>query len=558
MPAAETSSTIGAFMRAAGERYADDEAVVGGGKRLTYRQVDRRSRDLARLLAGRSITKGTHVGVALSNGPDFLVAFAAICRIGAVAVPMSTIARGRELLRLIRHGDLAAIVTSRLVAGVDQVARLEDAVPGLEDCTRTGFTLPSVPYLRQIAFMDLDGGPLRRWATEAWSDDQDALHADEVLLEAMEHDVHVNDIALMIHTSGTTSDPKGVPHTHDTVTFRARDLAYRFQFRHGDRTLVSYQLFWVGGLVMNLLPSLAAGATSIWVDRFEAGEVLREIERERATRLLAYPADIAALVAHPDFATCDRSSLTVADPRARVSPGTSLETPTGEIMGLGMTETFGPYWWGFPPGPTPALNSLQECLELKVVDEAGEPVTDGGSGEIRVRGRCVTPGYHKRARHTGFDADGWLRTGDRGVLEDGVIHFGGRMDDMIKTRGANVAPAEVVAALCALDGVEEAHVVAIPSATRGQTVAAAVVLAATCERDAETLQAELRRDLSPFKIPSVIAIVSGDDIPRTPTQKIRPAELAELICSRTLAASQPAVAAGPHVPDEANAEIGVT
>ena len=112
----------------------------------------------------------------------------------------------------------------------------------------------------------------------------------------------------MIHTSGTTSDPKGVPHLHDTVTFRVRYLAGRMQFRPGDRTYTSQVLFWIGGLTMSFLTSLAAGGTSIWYERFDAGQVLPLIERERITRLAIYPHQVEQLLAHPDFAWTDRTS----------------------------------------------------------------------------------------------------------------------------------------------------------------------------------------------------------------------------------------------------------
>ena len=309
------ASTVGELVRKAAATFGDAEAVVGEGTRLTFNELDARSRALARRLLGRGVAKGTHVGVSFGNNPDFLVSLLAVSRIGAVAVPISTFAPGRELLRLIRYGDLAAILTTQQVVGVDQVDRLTAAIPGLAETKGTVLTLPAAPSLRWIEFARSDDDP-PPWVTLP-EDDGIAAPVDDALLDAMEEDVVGTDVALMIHTSGTTSDPKGVPHTHDTVCFRVRYLAERMQYRPGDRTYTSQVLFWIGGLTMSFLTSIAAGATSVWCERFDADEVLPLIERERITRLAIYPHQVAQLLAHPEFASTDRSSLRIGRPAPR-------------------------------------------------------------------------------------------------------------------------------------------------------------------------------------------------------------------------------------------------
>ena len=132
---------------------------MGEGTRLTFNELDARSRVLARRLLGRGVAKRTHVGVSFGNNPDFLVSLLAVSRIGAVAVPISTFAPGRELLRLIRYGDLAAILTTQQVVGVDQVDRLTAAIPGLAETKGSVLTLPAVPSLRWIEFAALRRRP---------------------------------------------------------------------------------------------------------------------------------------------------------------------------------------------------------------------------------------------------------------------------------------------------------------------------------------------------------------------------------------------------------------
>jgi acyl-CoA synthetase (AMP-forming)/AMP-acid ligase II len=200
-----------------------------------------------------------------------------------------------------------------------------------------------------------------------------------------------------------------------------------------------------------------------------------------------------------------------------------------------MSETFGPFSWGSGgAGVIAPMQDVQPGLEARVVDKDNRPVADGDTGEIVLRGRCVTPGYYKRPRSVGFDADGWFHTGDRGQVDGASIHFLGRMTEMIKTSGANVAPAEVVDALLALDGVREAYVLPLPDRVRGERVAAAVVLEAGSDLDAETIRAQLKKDLSPFKIPTTIAFFKSEAIPWTPTFKVRRHELTTMILERAL------------------------
>jgi acyl-CoA synthetase (AMP-forming)/AMP-acid ligase II len=527
------AETIGELLRTSAAVFGTAEAVVGGGMRLTFEQLDQQSRVLALRLLGRGVTKGTHVGISFGNNPDFILSLLAVSRIGAVAVPVSTFAPGRELQRLIRYGDLAGVLTARRAVGVDQVDRLSRALPDLAEASGPVLKLRSAPYLRWIEFSDPDDD-LPGWVTRP-GDEGAAGPVDKEMLDAIEDSIVGTDVALMIHTSGTTSDPKGVPHLHDSVCFRSRYLTERMQYRPGERTYTSQVLFWIGGLTMSFFTNIAAGGTSVWCERFEPGEVLALIETERVTRLAIYPHQVEQLVAHPDFGSTDLSSLSVADPR--LCPGRPVSralTPEGHRMALGMSETFGPYSWGSggtnPIGP---VQDVQPGLEVRVVDDRNQPVADGETGEIILRGRCVTPGYYKRPKSFGFDPDGWFHTGDRGQVDGSSIHFLGRMTEMIKTAGANVAPAEVIDALLALDGVREAYVLPISDALRGELVSAAVVLDDASDLDPDMIKAELKKDLSPYKVPSAIAIFRSEEIPWTPTFKVRRHQLSEMIVQRS-------------------------
>jgi acyl-coenzyme A synthetase/AMP-(fatty) acid ligase len=171
-------------------------------------------------------------------------------------------------------------------------------------------------------------------------------------------------------------------------------------------------------------------------------------------------------------------------------------------------------------------------VDVKVVDAAGNRVADRGRGEILVRGRTVTLGLHKVARTDSFDADGYYRTGDEGEVDGPVIYFHGRLGDMIKTSGANVSPAEVERELVAIDGVAAAYVVAIDDATRGQAVGAAVIPEAGTELGIAEIVQILRARLSSYKVPMFVAFFEPEELPVTPSYKMRKPILAEMIRAR--------------------------
>lgn len=186
-----------------------------------------------------------------------------------------------------------------------------------------------------------------------------------------------------------------------------------------------------------------------------------------------------------------------------------------------------------PARPVPPLRALQPGVELRIVDGEGQPVADDEPGEIQVRGACITEGLNKVPRSDTFTVDGYLRTGDRGRLVDGVPTFEGRIKELIKTSGANVAPAEVVAALVEMDGISAAHVVGLADPVRGQIVAAALVAADGRVLDLEQVREGLTGQISPYKVPRHFIQLEAAEIPwNSDTNKLRRWELAQIITER--------------------------
>lgn len=491
--------TLAAFVRLLGDAYDDRPALDDDGVILTYRQLVDRSAELSRGLLHRGIGEGSHVALIFANCADFAVAMAAVTRIGAVAVPLSTLFKPPELARVLRHGDIQAVLAQRAYAGQDFARNLTSALPSLPASRGLPLNVPEAPFLRWVTFLDYSPAP-------AWAHNLPWLLADsadfgEELLAAAEAEVHPEDSALIVYTSGQSAEPKGVVHGHRGILQKTHYLRTMFGFEPGDRVPGELPFFWVGGMVMSLFPVFDAGAT---------------VTCQPAPATNA-PILGAVGASRPNF-------------RARGARMTML-------VGLGMTETFGPYSWGevmpVPEHPLcPPLVCFEPGYDVKVVDADGATVPDGGCGEIALRGPTMMLGLHKVAWESTFDADGFYRTGDRAKVDGRRLYFLGRLGDMIKVSGANVAPSEVERELLSISGIAAAHVVGVDDPDRGQIVGAAVVLLEGAALEPSAIRQVLRDRLSSYKMPRLVAIVSAEEVPTVAAGKIAKRELAAMLRRR--------------------------
>ncbi|WP_096285658.1 class I adenylate-forming enzyme family protein [Mycobacterium ahvazicum] len=489
--------------------------VVTPTERLTYEQAEQRSAHIARRLLQEGVGKGSRVGLFFPNGVEWIIWWIAVSRIGAVAVPMSTMYTPAEIAKVLRLADIGLLVAPSQVLDINVAAQLEAALPQLSDQQAGRLALPVAPYLRRIV---ITGEPERAWATR-WDGNTASGVTDEVLAAA-EAEVSPADLAIMVHTSGSTADPKGVLHTHGTVVRQTSTWPSAIRALTGPasptKILCAMPFFWIGGLLA-ATGALHEPVTLLVMARLDAGTALDLVERERATGIVGWPAFTQRLREHPTFASRDLSSA----PMLRDGPLdlAMIDAPDGFPIHRTMSETAG----GFV------------CTEMSIVDEQGAPVPPGSTGELLVRGIGTMAGYNKRERWETFDADGWYHTGDRVYRRenDPRLFYVGRTSELIKSAGANVSPLEVEAVIEDFDDVAQCVVVGVDDPERGEEVCA-VVVAANATIDVASLAERARKQLSSYKVPTRWAIATSDQIPTLPSGKLNRKALQTMLTSGLL------------------------
>jgi acyl-CoA synthetase (AMP-forming)/AMP-acid ligase II len=484
--------TIGALLERSARDFGDEAYVVTPTARLTFADAEARSARAARWLLARGVGKGTRVGLFFTSDDEWVVWWFAATRIGALAAPMSTLYTPAEIAKVLRLGDIEVLVAPPTVLTIDVALRLEAALPALAEASSDQIQLPAAPYLRRVVFT----GPVDRgWAT-TYEQDDGIVSAE--LLAAVEAEVYPSDLAVMVHTSGTTADPKGVLLTHGTLVRQTSAWASVVRGLAGTagvpRMLCAMPFFWIGG-ILAALGAMHEPVTLLVLPRLEAEAGLDLAERERAQGVLGWPAFTQQLRLHPSFAGRDLSSA----PSLHHGPAdlAMVNVPDGHPIHRSMTETGGSFAF----------------TEVSILGADGQPVPDEEVGELLIRGTGVMAGYNKRERGEVFDADGWYHTSDRVYRKPGDprLFYVGRDSELIKSAGSNVSPREVEAVIEEYPEVAQCVVVGVDHEARGEEVCA-VIVAAHGSVDVGALASRTKGLLSTYKVPTRWIVVDVADM----------------------------------------------
>jgi fatty-acyl-CoA synthase len=522
--------TLGGFLAEVVERYGDREAVVfddplRGGEtvRWTYRRLGAEARRIGRSLVAYRLMPGEAVGVVMGNRPEALAAIFGAALAGCVAAPMSTFAPRAELAHMVTACRARVVLTQeRLLArrfGEDLGVIAADR-PHLGTVAVLG-----EPSWEKVVVTNGDGTP------------------DERLDQRTPH-ITPDDPALVIFSSGTTSEPKGILHAHRSPALQCWLQARVFGRHPGTRMFSALPLFWTAGFNTAVGATLAAGGCWVAQETFEPGAALALMARERVTEPYTLPHQTVALAEHPDWAATDLSSLRCVYGKGAYARHPRVEGDPGWIMpvGYGLSETCA--FVSAHPSDTPrerakvGHGTLLPGARLRVVDpDTGAVLGVDEEGELCVSGPSRMLGYLGRPAEDCFDADGFFHTGDAGhVSADGNVQYSGRRTEMIKTGGANVSPAEVEVALRACPPVKLSRVLGVPDPRLDQAVVACIVLRDGHTATADDVRAYLRERVAAYKVPRHVLFFDDDEMPMTGSDaKVRDDALLELVHARLAA-----------------------
>lgn len=490
---------IGSWLDRQREKSRTRTAVVEGERVLSYEQLHDRSARLAAALARHGVDRGDRVALLAENSAEFVVALFGTEMLGAVFVPLNT---------RLAPGEIAFQLE-------DSGARLLIHDPALEPLARA-------------AAEQVTG--VIRWATAPTDTGVPVVEELTRGIQPWTGDVEVGleDLAIILYTSGTTGRPKGACLTHGNLTWNAYNVLVDFDVASTDVSLQISPMFHVASLGMGVLPVLLKGAALVVEPRFIPSRALELIQRHRITWLSGVPTTYQLMAEDPAWETTDISSVTKMTCGGSAVPLRVIEAY--EQRGLGFTACYG--MSETSPGVTtlPASRSREKIgssglaqfwTSFRIVDPLGEQAEPGTAGEILVSGPNVIGQYWERPDAASSWEDGWFRTGDMGYTdEQGFLYISDRIKDMIISGGENVYPAEVEAAILQMPQIQSAAVVGVPSEKWGEVPHAVVVLAAGVESlGAEELTAFLDGRIARYKVPKTLTVVA--ELPRTASGKIR-------------------------------------
>lgn len=513
-----SSRTIPALLDELAERHPDSEALVGGGQRYTYRSLREAVISYAKGLHALGIGKGSRVAILMGNKPEWVIADLAICSLGGIMIAVNTWVTTRELGYILKHSDADTLIMSDRFLKYDYIAMLHEMEP----------LARSLPKLKRIIILgERSFGDSIAFAEVV---ERGRGVADAPIAAATKAVVPA-DIAYILYTSGSTSTPKGVQLQHYGLIENMWNIGERMHVTSDDRLWLAVSLYWGLGCENALFNLLTHAGCVVLQEHFDAGEALRIIEEERCTIYYGTPNMTKALIEHPDRDRRNLSSL-----RSGAATGLPEQLQRAVDLGVrdichiyGLTETYGncAVTDGKLDPADKRFHSVGRPLpgmDIRIVDpDTLAPRAVNEAGEIQVKG-YVTIGYYKDEDKNlaSFTPDGYFRTGDLGIIDtEGFLHFRGRIKEMIKTGGINVAPAEVEEILMAQPGVELAFVIGVPDPVRDEVIGAVIVRAPGATLGEAELIEACRKVLAAYKMPRLFRFVAETELPLTTTGKLQ-------------------------------------
>ena len=505
---------------------------------LSYAEVQARSLDLAAGLIALGVAVGDRVALLVDNRPEYAAIKFAIARVGAIAVPLNYSYKSDEITERLQQSAAAVVITIDQSVATSFLEVFDALVPGWE----TGAVTDDLPELKHVLLVDNAARPSARSIGSLTSDEEDA---EEVRSRTAAIDPDA--VCDIVFTSGTTGHAIGAELTHDMVLRSAYGSAYHRAFDDGWRISFALPLYHVFGYIEGMLAAFFVGGAIAPLRIFNPKTVLTIIQDFRINEVLFVPTMTVAVVDLAAKESFDLSSLQSVFSAAAPAPVWLWERvlsdlkPVMVFTGYGQTEVSAATALTYPGDEIETVAEVVGATKLgglaaegtadgrlaeyRVVDPfTGEPLPVGETGELSVRGPQVTHGYFRNPERTAeaVDADGWLRTGDLGrINERGYLELGGRSSELFKVGGELVAPVEVERVLTGIEGVSQAFVAGIPDELYGDIGWAWVVPTEGSTLDTRAILAHLREHLAPFKVPRGVTVLAASELPTTTTGKVQ-------------------------------------
>ena len=532
---------LGGYLKEVTDRFgAREAAVLRNGDRIerwTYDELWSRSVAVSRALLASGIGKGARVGILMTNRLEFLSSAFGTALAGGVATAMSTFSTAAELEVLLRNSGCSVLLLECEVLKRDFALMLAELEPGIATAAPGQLQSARFPFLRYIATVDREQGS---GVLEGWSE---FLSRGEIvepeLVESTMASVAPSDPGILLFSSGSTGKPKGILSAHRGVCLQLWRWRKWLDFGDDVRCWSANGFFWSGNFSMAIGGTLSSGGSLILQRTFQADEALELMDRERATYLFAWPHQWKQLTDARNWLEVDLSSMKYVDVNSPIAAHPTINSNWIDAThAYGNTETF--TLCSLFPANTP--DDVSEDSHgvptagtiIKILDPlSGETVSLGEQGEIVVKGPTLMLGYIGVPMDETVDENGFFHTGDGGFIDDkGRLHWEGRLNDIIKTGGANVSPVEIDTVIARCPGVKVTKTVGIPDELLGELVVACIVPEDGVSLTEEEIRNFTKQLLASYKVPRRVLFFNESDLELTGSSKVKTGELRELAMRR--------------------------
>lgn len=535
--------TLGGYLREVTQAYGPREAAVlhldGAVMRWTYSDLYAHALAVAKSLVALGTGKGTRVGVLMTNRPEFLAGVFGAALAGCVATPISTFLTSAELEVVLKASGISVLLLERSVLKKDFAQMLAELEPDVLTSAPGKLASANFPFLRHAAMIDCEEplGMIEGFSAFLGKGEDVA----ESLVLAASDAVAPSDPGILLFSSGSTGKAKGILSAHRGVCLQLWRWPQWNAIRDEvpARTWSANGFFWSGNFAAGLGSTLSRGGTLVLQRWFDAAEALELMEKEHANLALAWPHQWPQLEAAANYPDVDLSALVYVDANMPIARQPTVSTTWREPgQAYGNTETFTlitVFSSGTPPEVSGTSHGIPTAgATIKIVDPlTGATMPLGERGEIAVKGPTLMLGYLGVPLDQSLDGEGFLRTADGGYLDaQGRLFWEGRLNDIIKTGGANVSPLEIDEVIRAHPQVKVSQTVGVPDELLGELVVTCIVPVEGASPSPEAIRDFAKAKLSSYKVPRTVLLVAESDLKTTGSAKIKTADLRKLAAER--------------------------